>query len=127
MGAIGEYYRRRNKRLAARGFRLDDDEENNGNGGKRGGRGNMHIPFGLCQREGIEIDPKWTPKDAWDALAGKGYSAGDVYKELRETGKIAPKESKPKVLTKKDAEKEIQKLVGDGLYSDDKSKKLAEY
>ena len=60
-----------------------DDEDNNG-----GSHGNTKIPFGLCQREGIAIDPKWAPKDAWNALEGKGYSAGEVYKELKETGKV---------------------------------------
>lgn len=121
---IEKYRIRRSKRLLSR---FDDDEENSSGGKRGGGHGNTKIPFGLCQREGIEINPKWTPKDAWDALAGKGYSASDVYKELRETGKVAPKESKPKTLTKKDAENEIKKLVGDGSYSDEKSKKISEY
>jgi len=72
-----------------------EDEENNGGGG----HGNTKIPFGLCQREGITIDPKWTPSDAWDALAGKGYSAGEVYKELKETGKVASKKPKKEKTT----------------------------
>ena len=67
--------------------RVDDDDDDDGNGGSGGSHGNTKIPFGLCQREGIEIGENWTPKDAWNALEGKGYSAGSVYKNLRETGK----------------------------------------
>ena len=60
--------------------RFDDDDEDNGN------HGNTKIPFGLCQREGITVQPGWTPKDAWNALEGKGYSASETYKKLKETG-----------------------------------------
>lgn len=84
--AVDKYRMRRDARLKGR---LDDDEEENGGGSK--GHGNTKIPFGLCQREGIKIESGWGPKDAWDALAGKGYSAGEVYKELKETGKVAKK------------------------------------
>ena len=92
--AIKRYIKRRQRRLDARGFvRIDDDEENN-NKPRGGGHGNTRIPFGLCQREGIRVDPNWTPKDAWDALAGKGYSAGEVYRELKTTGKVGKKSSK---------------------------------
>jgi len=55
----------------------DADEEESGN------HGNTHIPYGLCQREGIEIGKDWTPRDAWNALEGKGYKASDVYESLR--------------------------------------------
>lgn len=127
MDAVEKYRRRRDKRLAVRGIRFDDDDENNGGSGKGRRHGNTKIPFGLCQREGIKVQPNWTPKDAWDALAGKGYSAGEVYKELKETGKVAPKESKSKTLTKKDAQAAIQKLVGDGSYSEEKAKKISDY
>ena len=81
-----------------------DEEESNSNkgnaGGSGGGHGNTKIPFGLCLREGISIEPDWGPKEAWDALAGKGYTASAAYKELKETGKVskpAPKApEKPK-------------------------------
>ena len=70
--------------------RLDSDGESDG-----GGRhGNNRIPYGLCQREGIDIQPGWTPKDAWNALEGKGYSASSVYKELKETGKVSLRKKK---------------------------------
>lgn len=59
----------------------EDDEEEKGHG-------NTKIPFGLCQREGIEVDPSWTPWDAWNALAEKGYLASTTYEELRENGKL---------------------------------------
>lgn len=85
--SVKEYRKRRAERLAAR---MDDDgdEENTPIPKKSGGgHGNTKIPFGLCQREGIEIQPGWTPQDAWEALEGKGYNPGEVYKGLKETGK----------------------------------------
>lgn len=85
--AIKAYRKRRIQRLRAR---YDVKEEEN-NGGGKGGHGNTKIPFGLCQREGITVDPKWTPKDAWNALEGKGYSAKESYEKLRSTGSIPKK------------------------------------
>lgn len=63
----------------------EEEGENNNNrgGGGRGGHGNTRLPFGLCQRFGIEIGADWTPKDAWDALAGKGISADGAYARLK--------------------------------------------
>lgn len=77
-----------------RNTNFDADEETNAgsnNSGSGGGHGNTRIPYGLCQREGIDIQPDWTPADAWKALEGKGYSAGEVYKELKKTGKVGGK------------------------------------
>ena len=91
--AVKRYRLRRDERL---GNRLDADEEE-GNEPSGGSHGNTRIPFGLCQREGIKINPSWTPKEAWKALEGYGYSAGDVYKELKANGKVSkrvPKTSK---------------------------------
>ena len=100
--AIERFRRRRNIRIVLRlDARFDDDEDEEGGGG--GGHGNTRIPYGLCQREGIEIQAGWSPSDAWDALKGKGYSAKEVYSELKKTGKVpsggsqAP--SKPKKLS----------------------------
>lgn len=73
--AIERYKKRREKRLNAR---CDDD----------GAHGNTRIPFGLCQREGIKIDPSWTPKDAWDALKKKGYSASATYRRMHDEEEI---------------------------------------
>ena len=95
--AVEQYRQRRDERLISR---FDDGEDENANNvSSKRGHGNTKIPYGLCQREGIQIDPKWSPKDAWEALAGKGYKAGDVYKELKETGKIGLKKVK-KAITK---------------------------
>lgn len=69
--------------------RMDDADDDEGNGG--GSHGNTKIPFGLCQREGIKVQPGWTPQDAWNALEGKGYNAKETYKELKETGKVSSK------------------------------------
>ena len=77
MNAVERYRARRNARLKVRGYRKDDEETNEANSSaKKGGHGNTKLPFGLCQREGIEIGKDWTPKDAWDALAGKGITPG---------------------------------------------------
>lgn len=88
--SVEEYRRRRAERM---GIHLDADDEETG-GKKKGGHGNTKIPFGLCQREGIEIQPGWTPEDAWKALEGKGYAASESYQELKKTGKV-PVKGKP--------------------------------
>ena len=72
--AVERFRARREARLNGR---VDEDEERHGN---------TRIPFGLCKQEGIEIDPNWTPRDAWAALAEKGYSVALVYEDLRENG-----------------------------------------
>lgn len=73
--AVEGYRTRRDGRVKSR-----MDEENHGN---------TKLPFGLCEREGIEVGEEWTPKDAWEALEGKGYSASEEYKELSKTEKKA--------------------------------------
>lgn len=121
MNAVDKYRFNRIKRLEQKygkyhgpKVRFDDDDdknENNGGGSKGGGHGNTRIPYGLCQREGIDIGKDWTPKDAWNALGGKGYSAAEVYKELKGTGKVAPrtpKEPEKPKMDKKQAEQIIK-------------------
>ena len=106
MDAIQKFRHKRIKRLENRfgeyhgHVRFDDEEESNAPNNKSGGggHGNTRIPFGLCQREGITIEEGWTPTDAWNALEGKGYSAGAVYNELKKTGKVSSgKPEKPKM------------------------------
>lgn len=87
MDAIERYRKRRDERLSKRGYRADDEEEEAGNsggnsgGGNKGGHGNTRLPYGLCQREGIEVGKGWSPRDAWDALAEKGITpAGEFSK-----------------------------------------------
>ena len=70
--------------------REDDEEE------ESGGHGNTKIPFGLCEREGISVDPSWTPFDAWNALAEKGYSVEGVYNGLRDNGSLGGENCKMK-------------------------------
>ena len=89
--SVEQYRRRRAERM---GIHLDADDEETG-GKKKGGHGNTKLPFGLCEREGIEVQKGWTPEDAWKALEGKGYSAGESYKELKKTGKVSSKGQKP--------------------------------
>ena len=77
---IDTYKWRRVERMFAR---FDDDgDENNNNGGK-GGHGNTRLPYGLCMRFGIAIEPGWTPKDCWEALAGKGITPDGAYSRLK--------------------------------------------
>lgn len=108
MDAVKRYRRRRKMRLDARGYRKDDETEEEG----KGRHGNTKIPFGLCQREGIDIQKGWTPTDAWNALAGKGYKAGETYQELKKTGTVA-KRTAPAVKYSRPAtqDKAIKNLV----------------
>ncbi len=69
----------------------DEDDEGRDRGGEAkgqeaGGHGNTRLPFGLCQRYGIDLPGGATPHDAWEALAGKGITPEDAYKTLKETG-----------------------------------------
>ena len=67
-----------------------DEEPENSGGTKKGGHGNTRLPYGLCEKYGIEVQKGWTPKDAWAALAGKGVSASEEYKKLKERGTTGP-------------------------------------
>lgn len=67
----------------------DDDSESNNGGEKSGGHGNTRLPYGLCEKYGIDVQKGWTPREAWSALAGKGVSAAEEYKKLRERGRAA--------------------------------------
>ena len=71
----------------------DEEQQNNRRGGPRdsgGGHGNTKLPFGLCLKYGIEIGADWTPKDAWEALAGKGITPGEIYKKLKTGEELGP-------------------------------------
>ena len=96
---VTSYQKRRTERLKKRGiesqrdqidpFRFDepdDDSDNNNQGGgdSGGGHGNTRLPFGLCKRFGIEIGADWGPRDAWDALAGRGITPDGAYARLKE-------------------------------------------
>ena len=83
MTDVEKYRARRSRRIAERKKRMDDEEEaNNGgnNGGKKsGGHGNTRLPYGLCRRYGIEIEKGWQPRDAWEALSGKGVTPEEEF------------------------------------------------
>ena len=91
IGRIIAYAKRRDERLENRGYRADadgdGDEEKKNNNNNGGGHGNTKLPFGLCMRFGIEIGEGWTPRDAWDALAGKGITPDRAFDRLKR-GKI---------------------------------------
>lgn len=61
----------------------DPEEEKKGFGGK-----NTRLPFGLCKRFGIDLPDGATPRDAWDALSGKGVSAREAYTYLQKHGSM---------------------------------------
>lgn len=85
-------------------------------GGSSGGHGNTRLPFGLCKKFGIEVEDSWTPRDAWDALAGKGITPEGAFKKLREGKPITPEvEPKEPIRTIKGVyggDIEYEKLVG---------------
>lgn len=113
--AIAMFRKRREERLAARGIKIkkeqhrkqkglrgpdksktaqvfhkdadSNDNQQNEQRKRNGGHGNTKLPFGLCKKYGIEIDPSWAPRDAWDALEGLGVSPKEEYRKLKEKGK----------------------------------------
>jgi hypothetical protein len=42
------------------------------------------MPFALCKARGIQIQPDWTPRDAWNALRGAGVSPRYEYDKIRD-------------------------------------------
>lgn len=70
------------------------------------GSGNTRLPFGLCQRYGIALPEGATPRDAWNALKGKGITPEKVYKEL---DKKEEQQGEPKTEAKKQGEKATTK------------------
>ena len=47
------------------------------------------LPFGLCKRYGITLPDDATPRDAWDALKGRGVSRQKIYESIRESAKTS--------------------------------------
>lgn len=78
--AVKKFRERRSKRLKDRVRK--DDEENNLNQPSGGNHGNTRLPYGLCQKYGIEVGSGWSPRDAWDALEGKGITPGREFARL---------------------------------------------
>lgn len=89
--AVAEYRRRRQKRLDQKAVDRFLERRHNRIEARRedeeGAHGNTKIPFGLCEREGIDIGKDWTPRDAWSALEGEGISPDSVYKGMQEKSK----------------------------------------
>lgn len=72
--------------------------------------GNTRIPFGLCKRYGIDLPDDATPRDAWNALEGKGITRKQVYDALKRSGTVKNVKAEPKKMT------EDQFLAKKGLY-----------
>lgn len=88
---IDAFRGRREKRLIARGilpveYRSDapEEEQENNNEENSGGHGNTRLPFGLCMRYGIPIEPSWGPSEAWEALKSKGITPEGAFSRLKE-------------------------------------------
>ncbi len=86
------------RRRMIRRMRLDADEgeeeeeekpresESGGNGGQAH-YGNTRLPYGLCQRFGIDLPADAKPRDAWAALEkGTGYTHDQVMDIVRKAG-----------------------------------------
>lgn len=142
--AVALYKQRREERLAARGIKIkkkqyrktkdlkrlnkpdvvkafrkdadgDADDQQNESESTGGGHGNTRLPFGLCKKYGIEVGESWTPRDAWDALAGKGITPGEIYKKLKSGEELGPDLPEP---PKKDPVKTIDSEDGKTFYTD---------
>lgn len=60
------------------GFHVDADDDEPEGGGKS--NGNTHLPYGLCEKEGIDTKGM-TPREAWEAYFKKtGVSPMEAYK-----------------------------------------------
>lgn len=76
---------------------LDYHEDDEGEGEepqpKKRGHANTRLPYGLCKSQGIDTTGM-SPKEAWEALAGRGISAKEEYRKLKERGMaLKPKKS----------------------------------
>ena len=75
--------------------------------------GNTRLPFGLCMRYGIAIGKDWTPRDAWDALKGKGITPDEVYSDVKKDGKVnevKAEPEQPKVEEKKQEQQKTEEI-----------------
>ncbi len=95
------------------GTSSDDNAE------KEKARGNIGLPFGLCEKYGIRLPQNATPSDAWDALEKKGVyppwtdkgKASGMYK-AGEKAKEPPKEE-TKTENKSTTSEEVKKTAYD--------------
>lgn len=114
---ITRYIKRRQKRLDARGVRMDFEvgvypADESGDGGKKSSGGNTRLPYGLCKAAGIDTEGM-TPSEAWAALEGEiGIKPKEAYEKLEKDGdaKELAKEAKKKAKEAEVPEKE--KLTG---------------
>lgn len=82
--SVKAWRERRERRRKQRRTDDDDSEESSG-----GGHGNTKLPYGLCRKYGIEVQNGWTPREAWEALEGKGVSPKEEYRKLKEKQKAS--------------------------------------
>ncbi|MCD8201921.1 MAG: hypothetical protein LUD47_07645 [Clostridia bacterium] len=98
---------------------MDADEDETETASETG-HGNTRLPYGLCQKYGIDLPEKTTPKQAWEALKGKGISPTEAYSYLQKHGSMEGFEPKKGTLKKKgDFDKTMQKAIDAGRESVD--------
>ena len=85
----------------------DGSENSESEEGSSVNHGNTRLPFGLCERYGIQLPSKATPRDAWNALKGKGITPEQVYAELERKGDSAKSDKIS------DASASIERMVSD--------------
>lgn len=69
------------------------------------------LPFGLCKRYGISLPDNATPRDAWDALKGRGVSRQKIYESIRENAKPTGSDKGAKEEQAKESGKTVEDLV----------------
>ena len=90
--------------------------DENGEETKEVNHGNTGLPFGLCAKYGIGLPKNATPRDAWNALAGKGIYPPWTEKGAEQWDKDEEntKKSKTEIDTSKKAT-DIARRLGDKM------------
>ena len=89
MLSLEEKYASIRLKWAGRLFRNDADQDEEvpaappKKSGSGGGHGNTSLPYGIAKGEGIDTHGM-SPKEVWEALEGKGYSAKAAYAAIKE-------------------------------------------
>lgn len=73
-------------------WQMEENENQNG-GGKKIPAWATRLPFGLCKKYGIPLSDRATPRDAWNALKGRGVSRAEIYASINDKGKTPAKKA----------------------------------
>lgn len=69
------------------------------------------LPFGLCKRYGITLPDNATPRDAWNALKGRGVTRQEVYESIRENAKPTGNDKGAKEEQEQDSKKTVEAFM----------------